>query len=717
MHTGAVEQLSERAQKAGRALAALGGAATPGLVGKSAGLDSSGQARALNDLKEAGLATGNKARVELTAAGWDIFLARRRPDAGLLDEALSMWPYRHRAFLELLLSAVVARHHLVDVRGPHLGGFMAIGATGTGKSSMGRVACHLLGLDPVDHTLLVPEQTEGSVRGRRELTAEGWSFSPAPATSLPLVIFDEFDKADESVRRAVFPYFHGEVDVSWEGRRFRYLPVPLIAANPARGDRYGHLKDEYRRRSVVLDTGETRAAVPGLDENLRAFYDDERWRGLLRLDALAPPAAELPAGFRNMMSTLRHVLLPEGVDLFCGPRALELAALGRAGLLGADSDSAWADAVVATAHDYVACMESIAGLVEPSWPQQFEALRDEISAEVDLASLTAALDRRRSDIKRNTAQAQSRRRAEQAEDLQLVRARAEFVDQMRSALESIDGRKVPEHHRAGAAGLRAQLSRLREDGTHVRSAARLSELQELARAPLSEALALRRLVDQEKAAELQRRQAEKDQARQLRAAARRHPANRPSAEQRRGWATSLTLARDTAKPLERLYSRRSTRKGEDVLAELAGYRLPDGQPLLVYERPAPAPPPPPNRSWGRRVLDNLAYQPPSGTWRSTLDPAVAYSGSNARCAALSEWGPPSREVLRPALVQLHAKEDELVRLLGRKARSGRPQVSPSSPRAQAGNVVPLRAPARALPAAATALPSGSWPNPYDPWSI
>ena len=57
------------------------------------------------------------------------------------------------------------RHHLPE-REPQLG-FIAVGKTGLGKSSLAEVAFELLGLDKVEHTLLVPEQTEGELVGGR----------------------------------------------------------------------------------------------------------------------------------------------------------------------------------------------------------------------------------------------------------------------------------------------------------------------------------------------------------------------------------------------------------------------------------------------------------------------------------------------------------------------------------------------------------------------
>src|SRR5207237_1196860 len=138
---------------------------------------------------------------------------------------------------------------------------------------------------------------------------------------------------------------------------------------------------------------------------------------------------------------------------------------------------------------------------------------------------------------------------------------------------------------------------------------------------------LRRRIDREAAdAKAQRR--EEQEAKKGRAGYAAAAAER----QRAQWGRTLDVARRTARPLESLWRRRSTKRGERPLRILAATRIND-QPLLEYKPPAPAPPlEDQGRAW--RVLDRLvdARSPRPGRWRSTIDPAVSFPGTQSLCA-------------------------------------------------------------------------------------
>jgi len=262
----------QRREDAGRWLATAGGTCSPGQLAAALETNRARQADVLADLEAAGLVTRRGATVALTTEGWMRFAGVGPGSAGVvLDEVLTGWPAAHRAFLELLVCAVVVRHHLPTYRRhPHLG-FMVLGETGSGKTAMAELVCHLFGLDIPSVTVHTPAQTAGSLLGRRASTSDGYVWEPAPMTKRPLVFLDEFDKTPEPVQRQAWLYFQGYVETQAEGLVHQLRAVPLLAANPpARGERLAALRPEYRRRSVVLDAAG--ASTRALERHLKGFY-------------------------------------------------------------------------------------------------------------------------------------------------------------------------------------------------------------------------------------------------------------------------------------------------------------------------------------------------------------------------------------------------------------------------------------------------------------
>ena len=556
-------------------LAALGGRSAPGELGKLLGLDHNAQARALGALERVGLVDRSKAAVALTSAGWAEFAPLPTVGAGaVLDEALALWPYSQQACIELAVSAIVARHHLGSSRpGLHLG-FMLIGATGTGKTAVAEFVCSLFGWPAQRHRRWLPQETTGAVRGRR-VPGEGgrFGFVPADLLELPFVCFDEFDKADEPLRRAVLPYFQGEIPVTLEGQAFLFRPTPMLAANPPeRSGRYAQLRQEYRRRCVVLDTGDT--APPELEANLLAYYGDRQRRPLLSLDRLAPPADTLPDPAREVLGTVRRVLTKAGEEEFPGLRALELAALGRAALLGSDVDLRLA--ALATGLSYLACAETVPGQVVEGWHLDLQAVHAAL-ADTDVSSLDKALGRRQRELDVRRQQARGRARTAQAEDLEVVRRRAELVAELEAASRVLQGRSVPANHRVRASGIRAQVQRLRSQAAQSRTPARLEDLAAAAAAPLAAGRQLRAQLEQER-----HQRARDDEIAKQQAAADRREAKEVAklrAEQKRRFRRARKDAdaeqrraeqqrRAGARELQRLYERKTTKPTEDVLAVL-----------------------------------------------------------------------------------------------------------------------------------------------------
>jgi len=680
--------LPDPAQKLLGALVELGGDGTPGQAGALAQLPPRTVTRAVEALRRAGLVEGGKAQLHLTPAGW-----AARPGAEpavsagpVLDQALELWAdlglYPHRAFLELLCSAVVGRARLADVRPEGHLGFMALGDTGTGKSALAALACAVFGLPPVRHTLTLPSQTAGEVLGRREPAVGGQRWVPSPVAALPFVLFDEFDKADDPVRKAVWPYFQGGVEVLAEGELQRLQPTPMLAANPPqRGDRHGQLRGEYRRRSVLLDTGYAEDRGGDIERALTAYYARPPLQ--IQLAGLPQPANGLPAPARQVLAMLERALTPKGRKHRPPLRALEVAVLGRAALAGGGSEQALVLAAYSVGVAYLQVTEQLGDEVAAGWQLDFDALRTYFGVGVGADELEAVVVASR----RAREQAQGRkaqlRVAGEVEDLGLVGDRNALAEQLRLAARDLDGRRIPHRtDKPAAVGLQAQLKALRTDVAACRSRSRLEELRTLAAGPLQRAADLRRRIDLEQA------QRKNDLSRQVADdAAAKHQAKVIATNHRASVAAEKRQAKDTLRQLrtdvkrgEALWQRQTTRSGEKPWEVL------QASTLLRFEA-TPRPQPGQPRGLGS-IRSALAAS--AGCWVSTLDPELSWPGSYQHCPGLAQWGESTRAVLWPHLARQHQEEDQLVADYGLPSRDRPWLYQPQPPRT-------IAAPRRALP--------------------
>lgn len=690
------------------ALGDLAGEAGAGDIAAAADISARTATRALVVLRDAGLlepAKGGKGRWRLTPAGWE---ARRQTAAApasagaVVDEALDLWAglglYAHRAYLELLLAAVVARHHLGTGKPDRHLAFVAVGESGTGKSALPQMACSVFGLDPVAHELLVPAQSPGSVIGRRVRADGGYVWEPAPISGRPLALFDEFDKADEAVRKALMPYLDGRPVVQFEGEAVRLSPTPVLAANPPRsGERYGHIRPEFRRRSVLLDTGY--AAHRGADVEQALTDWDDRPHPHLDLAALGLPTT-LPPSARALLGSLGNALTTDGRAAKPPQAALEAATLGHAALAGADSEQGVLLSALAVAAAYLTVTEQLPGQVGTSWRADFEAMRTHLADDGRLDRLDQAVAGARQDLAAREVQLARARVAREVEDLELTGAKHELAERLRLASDAIDGRRVPDAvDKSTAAALRAQLRKARDQVLDCRSRGRLADLHAVAAGPLQQAQALRRRIDQDK---VEREQAKRQEASDLqrdRELSRHHAQVQRAQRQarREGAQQQLDGIRASARPLEQLWNRRSATAGQPP------WRVLEGLGLLRYRTdPTPAQQGA-LRKLGGVLAGALTGDLADGQWMSPADASVAFRGSRTGCAALAEWGEGARAVLLPALAPLHAQEDELVAGWGFRPRNRpqlyRPQLA--QPAAPSGA---LRVPSQRVPRAA--LPPG-----------
>jgi hypothetical protein len=676
-----------RAELAGRHLVEVGGAAPSVELGQVAGCTNATRRTEMLQLMRAqGWITSARGTVRLSHEGWARWSALV-PDTGagqVLDRALAGWPYAHRAFLELLLSATVARHHLgTEHPDTHLG-FMAIGETGTGKSVMAELVVRLLGLDSALAIVDLPAQSVSAVLGRRERVEGGEvRLIPSPFTRQPFLLLDEADKADPDVRRRAWSYFQGKTRVTVGGEVYELAPTPMLAANPtstrgtSAGDRYAALRPEYRRRSVVLDTGYMRGHDGQLERLMRTYDAGPAATDRLSLARLAPPDRHLSAAGHEVLESLREVLTEAGREEFPGVRFLATAALGRAALMGTRDHAL---AAYATGCSYLWATETVPGQVIADWVLPVAALREYLGAEAEV--LVEAMARARAGREDRRRQEDQRRRdAQLSRDLtrgDVLEARGALLAQLEQVRQGIAGHQLygaSTEVKSRAKGLRDRLADLRErasaaaTGEDVRAAATAAQdAIQRAQQLRAEQLARRQAIEEEKAEAVRQRQLQEEQDRHL-----RRQQKAIATARREQLRADLRRCQEVARPLEQAWARVGLRPGEEPLQVLSALRV-EGRPLLSWEPPQP--PQTDGRGW---ISAALKYAVTSeggrvGTWRievPTPGGPSRFAGSAESCAALRTWGPATRAVLFEVLRHLHVVEDGLADQLGIPARGRR----------------------------------------------
>jgi hypothetical protein len=661
--------LSASATRLLAAVVKLGGDCTPGEAGTLAELAPRTVARAGQVLRAAGLVEGGKQRLRLTAAGRVVALEAQPISAGVvLDQALAVWAdlglYPHRAFLEMLCSAIAGRFLLGQIRPEEHLGFMASGRTGSGKSALAAMAREVFGLPRAQHTLNLPSQTVGAVLGRREAAPGGGQrWVPAPIAALPFVLFDEFDKADEPVRKAVLPYFQGNIEVQAEGETHRLLPTPMLAANtPKRGDRLSLLREEYRRRSVVLDTAYAEHRGTDIGRALTGYYEQGR-PPYLDLAALPTPPVRLPPSALAALDAVTEALTPDGQLTLPSRRMLEAAALGRAALAGDITELGLTWAAYGIGVAYLTVTEQFPGEVNPGWALDFSALRSYLNGHGDLDTLEQVVTASRAAQAQAHARVHQSRVEREVEDLDLVKDRSALAEQLRLAAEDLDGRKVPlAHDKPTAAGLRAQLKTMRVEVQNCKSSQRLEDLRAIASVPLAEAVALRGRLDKVTQDRLREQRDAVTQRQHDKTVAAQHAATATAQHRRQQHAlrADLTATRRQARTVEKLWNRHSTSSTDrpwEVLAEMDVLRF--------HANPQPA------GNGVRALLANYASAG-QGIWVVTGARGVSFPGTRSECPELRAWGENTRAALLPWLLELHRHEDALLQ----RIPGGRPRVRP-----------------------------------------
>ena len=300
----------------------------------------------------------------LSGAGKRSALAATVPEPTGSIASLDTLPAEHRAMLRLIEDAVIARRALREVYPSNWPAFILLGPTKSGKTLLGSLAARRFGLDPIAACRLLMRETPGSLLGRRVQTGPATlEIVPSPLLSLPLVMFDEFDKASAELRRAVFAYLDGVSRYQSEDGELDIQATAIVTLNAERD--LGLLPDAYLRRSVVLDTAPLALVVRDLDLVAAALA-----RVVLPVVSpdLTPPAADLSADARRGLRTLLQNCLTERGWQLVDVEAVSRLVLGRSATLPTDLVAA----VVSTAADYLLVTATRAGLVVDDWPLVFE---------------------------------------------------------------------------------------------------------------------------------------------------------------------------------------------------------------------------------------------------------------------------------------------------------------------------------------------------------
>lgn len=350
-------------------LSALAGAGDaglrPGELAASVGLSDRTVRETVGRLADLGLVRRDgKRKLWATAAGRSE-VGAGTPGLALaptLDAAIGCFPAEaQRAFVRLLLSAVIARHHLVDEYADGWAGFIALGPSKTGKTSIAKLVCRVYGLDELQAIRLAQDETPGSLVIRREREPAGWRVWSSPLLELPFATIDEWDKAPDLVKRAASRLLLGHTATDFEGEPLTMRPTVLVCLNTGRDEGMRVLHEAHIRRSVVLDTTPLAGLVADLDEAMHRLFQ-ETSVPRLTLARLRPPATSLPSDLRRLLRDELRAGLTEAGWALSDVEPLARVALGRAAL----TDAPLEQAVLATALDALTCAATV-GHAQPGF--------------------------------------------------------------------------------------------------------------------------------------------------------------------------------------------------------------------------------------------------------------------------------------------------------------------------------------------------------------
>jgi hypothetical protein len=396
-----------------------------------------------------------------------------------------------RAFVRLMLGAVIARWHLAGEYDSGWPGFIAFGPTKTGKTSVARLVCRILGLVQLQAIRSAYRETPGSLIGRRErdgASATGWRVERSPTMTLPFVCVDEWARGSRELQAAAGGLLLGATADELEGTRFELRPTTYITLNSGPAG-LRDLDPAHVRRSVVIDTAPLVPLLDDLDWGVRRIESGQVPVPRLHLDQLRPPAPALPDDLYELLRTELRERLNDDGWAHSDVEPLARIALGRA----AFADGPLEQAVLEAAYDYLVCADTLGHAVAGYAGRLAPRLGDGMLVpDPDAAQLQRQqlIERR---LVREVERAVSRGR--------FVEQRARLAQMLVEAIAQLDLRRLRDcslSQRVDAYGIAAHLREVCAEVTSARSQETLEAADSWAQDPLRRAGELVRQIDQER---------------------------------------------------------------------------------------------------------------------------------------------------------------------------------------------------------------------------
>ncbi|MFC1706808.1 hypothetical protein ACFL59_08310 [Planctomycetota bacterium] len=187
------------------------------------------------------LGTGN------VQSGWTLTLEAQLPHLRHTPTPL------HRAVLELVACAIVARRH--RLRTSHHPAFLLFAPKLRWKTWLAKAGGHMAGGDPTYDVIYLGSESGRSMLSRKG--ARGQRVTVRSALGKSVVGLDEYLRAKPDVRRLVQVYLFGELSVPDENETLTIEAVPIVTLNPREDaadlDQRLGLDEAMLRRSVPVD--------------------------------------------------------------------------------------------------------------------------------------------------------------------------------------------------------------------------------------------------------------------------------------------------------------------------------------------------------------------------------------------------------------------------------------------------------------------------------